>query len=35
VDAILRWDIQRVILAQCDVVEHDAARAVREAYAWL
>jgi hypothetical protein len=28
-------DIQRVILAHGDVVEHDAARAFREAYAWL
>lgn len=35
VDAILRWDFQRIILAHGDVVERDAARAFREAYAWL
>jgi hypothetical protein len=35
VDTILRWDFQRVILAHGNVVEHDAARAFREAYAWL
>lgn len=35
VDTILQWDIQRVVLAHGDVVEHDAARAFREAYAWL
>jgi hypothetical protein len=35
VDAILQWDIQRVILAHGHIVEHDGARAFREAYAWL
>ena len=35
VDAILQWDFRRVILAHGNVVEHDAARAFREAYAWL
>jgi hypothetical protein len=35
VDTILQWDIGRVILAHGDVVEHEASRAVREAYAWL
>ncbi|WP_224240774.1 DUF4336 domain-containing protein [Hyalangium gracile] len=35
VDTILQWDIQRVIVAHGNVVEHDAARAFREAYAWL
>ena len=35
VDTILQWDIRRVILAHGDVVEHDAARAFRDAYAWL
>jgi hypothetical protein len=35
VDAILQWDIQRVILAHGHIVEHDGAQAFREAYAWL
>lgn len=35
VDAILQWDIQRIILAHGKVVEDDAARAFRDAYAWL
>lgn len=35
VDAILQWDVQRIILAHGNVVEHDAARAFRAAYFWL
>lgn len=35
VDAILAWDVQRIVLAHGDVVERDAARAFRDAYAWL
>lgn len=35
VDTILQWDIQRVILAHGNIVEHDGAQAFREAYAWL
>jgi hypothetical protein len=35
VDTILKWDIQRVILAHGHIVEQDGARAFREAYAWL
>jgi len=35
VDTILKWDIQRVILAHGHVVEQDGGRAFREAYSWL
>jgi hypothetical protein len=35
VDAILQWDIQRVIIAHGHIVEREGARAFREAYAWL
>lgn len=35
VDTILKWDIQRVIVAHGHIVEQDGARAFRDAYAWL
>jgi hypothetical protein len=35
VDAILQWDIQRVIMAHGHIVESDGAQAFRKAYAWL
>ena len=35
VDAILQWDIQRVIMAHGHIVEGNGAQALRDAYAWL
>ncbi|MDY7231062.1 DUF4336 domain-containing protein [Hyalangium rubrum] len=35
VDSILKWDIQRVIVAHGHIVEQEGARAFRAAYEWL
>lgn len=35
VDRILRWDIDRIVLAHGELVAHDGRAVVRDAYAWL
>lgn len=35
VDRMLRWDIQRILLAHGDLVEHGGGEALRCAYEWL
>ena len=34
VDRMLRWNIQRIVLAHGGLVEHDGREALRLAYAW-
>lgn len=35
VDRMLRWDIERIVLAHGALVERDGRRVLRDAYAWL